>query len=283
MEAQVQVQSKVETLTPELCKSMLSSNKHNRKINQNMVRLYTKQMINGNWRVNGEAIIIADNKDLLDGQHRLLACIESNVPLVTMVVRDIPRDSFMTLDTGKSRNGADILTINGMSSGLAKICSAAAGMAIPVELFGTYYMGSHHSHATTPEKRVEYINKNPRLVEIAEKVLLNNRINRPINSSQATFLWFLMEKKEPVKTEDFFDGFLSGADLSEKDVRLGLRQKLFQQKTKVLKWDKNSRLGAVIRTWSWYCRESTPTNTYNLFKYLKEAVSLIVPEKHQTK
>lgn len=102
------------TLTPELATELLERNTLNRPLSDQHVSRIARQIKAGKWRFNGDTIKIADTNDILDGQHRLWAVIESKVPVETILVRGIERDAFATIDTlRKPRSGSDILTLNG--------------------------------------------------------------------------------------------------------------------------------------------------------------------------
>lgn len=69
------ITAKVETITPEIAKTMLGENVNNRRISRDNVNLFAREIRNGEWRFNGEAIKFGKDGRLLDGQHRLLAVI----------------------------------------------------------------------------------------------------------------------------------------------------------------------------------------------------------------
>jgi hypothetical protein len=68
-----------------------------------------EQMIRGQWRLTGDSIKF-DGTSLIDGQHRLQAIIRSGVTIRCVVVRNLPRDIFDVLDTGRSRQAGDVLS-----------------------------------------------------------------------------------------------------------------------------------------------------------------------------
>ena len=67
------ITAKVETITPEIAKTMLGENVNNRRISRDNVNLFAREIRNGEWRFNGEAIKFSKDGRLLDDQHRLLA------------------------------------------------------------------------------------------------------------------------------------------------------------------------------------------------------------------
>jgi hypothetical protein len=53
------------------------------------------------------------NGVLVDGQHRLAAIVEADLPVELTVFTEVGQGAFDVLDTGKRRNAADILAIEG--------------------------------------------------------------------------------------------------------------------------------------------------------------------------
>lgn len=83
------ITAKVETITPDIAKTMLGENVNNRRISHDNVNMFAREMRNGEWRFNGEAIKFSKDGRLLDGQHRLLAVIAADKPLTTLVIRGL--------------------------------------------------------------------------------------------------------------------------------------------------------------------------------------------------
>lgn len=103
-------------LTPEDAMKLLEYNRLNRPLSQPHVTRIATQIVDGKWRFNGDTIKIAAGGDVLDGQHRLWAIIESKQAVETILVSGIDPDAFSTIDTiRKSRSGSDILTLMGAS------------------------------------------------------------------------------------------------------------------------------------------------------------------------
>lgn len=101
------------TITPEMAEEMLKRNIANRKVNQANVNRIAADMATGNYRINGETIKISSNGEILDGQHRLLACIKSSVPFKSYIVYNVEREAIGTIDMGKGRSVADSLNVMG--------------------------------------------------------------------------------------------------------------------------------------------------------------------------
>lgn len=100
----------IESIGPPQAERYLRSNVGNRKLSKVTIRRYAADMLRGEWRMNGETIKFDDRGRLIDGQHRLLAIIESGVTVDLAVFRELGRDAFKTIDTGKVRTPADVLS-----------------------------------------------------------------------------------------------------------------------------------------------------------------------------
>ena len=81
--------AEVETITPEQAAAYLSNNAKHRPIKDKKVLEYMGEMQNGNWKLNGKTLTFDRNGRLLNGQHRLSACVKAGVPLTILVIRGL--------------------------------------------------------------------------------------------------------------------------------------------------------------------------------------------------
>ena len=103
---------KLETVTPERAAVLLKGNTHNRSVNANYVQTLAREMTEGRWKVNGDSIRM-NGSTLIDGQHRLTACILSGQSFDTLVLTGLESDVFDTIDNGRKRTAGDVLSITG--------------------------------------------------------------------------------------------------------------------------------------------------------------------------
>ena len=100
-------------ITPTQAASYLSKNLFNRKMQPTKVKQYAADMVAERWLENGETISFASDGSLMNGQHRLAACVLSKKSFTTLVVTGMDKEVFATIDTGKNRNLSDVLGISG--------------------------------------------------------------------------------------------------------------------------------------------------------------------------
>lgn len=101
------------TISPAMAKTMLETSyslgASNRKVSNRHVDIYAEEMRSGRWKLNGVAVKLDEKGAILDGQHRLLACVQAGVPFQTILMTGVPRDTFDTLDCGRVRTTSQVL------------------------------------------------------------------------------------------------------------------------------------------------------------------------------
>jgi hypothetical protein len=106
------------TMTPEYAARLLMNNPANRHISKNAVAAMARDMMAGKWRMNGDAIRVGADGTLFDGQHRLTACVQANVPFETLIVTGLSPEDRLTIDRGRPRTIGDALTmVQGVAGG----------------------------------------------------------------------------------------------------------------------------------------------------------------------
>lgn len=127
-------------ITPSLAELMLETNVRNRRVSERHVDVLSQVLTARDMRLNGETIIFSSDGCLLDGQHRLLACVKAGVPFDGLVVFGISPKAFNTIDSGKSRGTSDVLGLSGVSNA-SKITGALQALVAFVDN-GGYLSGS---------------------------------------------------------------------------------------------------------------------------------------------
>ena len=157
------ITAKVETITPEIAKTMLGENVNNRRISRDNVNLFAREIRNGEWRFNGEAIKFGKDGRLLDGQHRLLAVIAADKPLTTLVIRGLEDETQQTMDSGKTRTLGDVLTLRG-----EKNSTQLASLARAVYLADQLGMEAAAQNDLKPTRGeiISFIDQTPQLADV---------------------------------------------------------------------------------------------------------------------
>jgi hypothetical protein len=198
-------------VTPEMAKHWLeTTNTRNRPISEMHWMKIWLDIVEGRWKYNGEPISFASNGTLLNGQHRLRACAESEAAIDTDVIFGLDPDVMNTIDIGKVRTAANIAHLEGVEN--ASAACAAAHLILLHESGGIQQLGN---------KQVE-----PSKTKINERVCTDHRIaeiagrtasrGRGLASPRVLiFCYYLFSAQNQELADRFFGQFDSGARLTQ--------------------------------------------------------------------
>lgn len=210
-------------ITPEVASELLALNtKGQRTISRDAVERYATDMATLDWVFNGAPLLISNTNELLDGQHRLSAIIESGESQVVLIVRGIDPVAMSTIDAGRRRSYADSLKIRGFANHTAV---AAINARIWYWFHGNYgtrgvarvadpkYLSSTPSNAqkdfwmNTVEKAYE--------ITIAHAATFANRaysLRRGISTGTYGLAWVILSGVDKDLREQFFHELLVEAE-----------------------------------------------------------------------
>lgn len=100
------------TFTVDMAEEIISKSQpedNYRKVKQNVVNDYAKDMTNRTWIFCGDCIRFDKNGKLIDGQHRLRAIIKSKTAQKFVVVQGLEPESALVMDIGHKRSVEDYL------------------------------------------------------------------------------------------------------------------------------------------------------------------------------
>ena len=130
----------IKIITPEFAERLLERNSSNRVLRKNHVNSLARDMKNGAWRLNNDAITIAADGTLLNGQHRLNAIIKAEKPIKMLVAEGFSTDTYKVLDGGAKRSVADQLNITN-------------DLAATIKLAFSFSIGSYYQNAIKPNHK----------------------------------------------------------------------------------------------------------------------------------
>lgn len=108
------MKSEVETITPATAQRYLLKNSpRNRPLRSSRVAELSRDILRGDWRLSHQPIAFDTDGNLIDGQHRLNAIIQTGISLQVMVTRGVDPESFDVIDRGLKRSAGDVLGIHG--------------------------------------------------------------------------------------------------------------------------------------------------------------------------
>lgn len=120
----------IKTITPEIAREMLKCNTRNLPVRQTHVDYLASEMSAGRWQLTHQGIAF-DGDVLVDGQHRLLAVVQSGATVEMWVFGDVPLEVQAMVDKGRIRSVADELShFDGVEHAKAKAAACRAVLSI---------------------------------------------------------------------------------------------------------------------------------------------------------
>ena len=239
--------AKLIDVTPEMAEDFLMRNSRNRPVLQARVDQYAADMRAGEWQVNGEAIKIAADGTVLDGQHRLFAILEADATVKLLVITGLPLEAQETMDQGRSRSFGDVLKLRG--EGNYFVLASATRLVAAYERDGLpFYV---RRGLSVPEQS-RTLDRNPGIRESCAFVTSRRRPWIPV--SAVSGLHYLFSIADTAGADDFVDRLATGANLSVDSPIYVLRERLIREHDThdERTMSEKVKLALIIKAWNAY-------------------------------
>lgn len=243
------IKIEIVTVTPDYAKALLGANTSNRKVSKANLDKVKTALVNGEWKVNGEAIKIAKDGRVLDGQHRLHAGSETGISFTTVVMSGLDPNTQDTMDSGKSRTPADALSLRGYKN--ATNVASIATAIIRTEKWGIKIgLVPGSGYAVTTAQVVARVENEPSLIDLA--TIGSHATRSGLTARTAGLLYYTFSKIDTGDADDFFGRLSSGEGLERGNPILTLRNSLIGIKSERGVRDQ-AYIGALaIKAWNKY-------------------------------
>lgn len=246
------VTGSVVRVTPELAEVLLGRNGVNRAIKEARVNDYANDILAGNWKVNGEPLIVSTEGMLIDGQHRCTAVIQTMTATDMLMVFGVPYDTRDTVDHGTARSPGDDLALHGHHN--TTNLAAAVRMVWQWREYGTISRGSKRT--PTRMELIQTADGNPGIESALSFVMSKGKTARAVASFP--LLAFCLFAFKTVATDEdvrfFFDALIEGNNLQHGDPILVVRNRLIAERYILKSADKAELL---FRAWNAHRRDES--------------------------
>ena len=238
-----------------LAEAVLEMNTGNRRINKRKVDQLAKQMASGEFENTGEPIILSAEGVINNGQHRLLAIVESNAVLDIDVRFGIPRKAFSKTDTGTSRSSGDVLTIKGVAAG-GQVASAVRLLV----LYRRGLPGAIREFVSNAEVAAAF----DEWKDIEEVVAAVNRHAFPkaVRSTPLYATAYLASRtSQKSKLDRWLDALATGLDVGRDSPAYQLRERLMRGTEADIGTREQllERFALMIKSWNLWAKGGTAT------------------------
>lgn len=233
-------------VTPEMAEQWLTKNVGNRRIRKAILNRYSRDLAAGRWRENGSSIVIAKNGNLLDGQHRLSAIVQTGCAAYTLVVQNVDPIAQPTIDDGAKRTTSDRLTFRDEVNS-----HATAAILRRVMLWEEGITFNSGKYQPTSQEQLDFLDANDR-VKSAVAAAIHYRRRKLLPPSIIGLCWYVFSGLDADQCATFFDRLDDGANLAFNHPITVLRNKLIDLTREPGRVPEDLLLHYVMKTWNLY-------------------------------
>lgn len=239
------MQIEILEVTPGVAKMWLAANTRNRPESARFIDDYAARMAAGTWTLNGEAVKIAEDGTLLDGQTRLAACVKAGVPFTTVVVTGLPNEAQDTMDQGRKRSAGNVFSMHGEVN--ANVLAAVARRAAQWESGNHRFTGTENF---SPADLLKIVDEYPSLRRSADMAVRTHHDFRPLLQSVTGTAHHILLHVDADDCAQFYAHLGTGAGLTDGHPILALRDRFLRDKMANKKFPFYIGVALHIRAWN---------------------------------
>lgn len=231
-------------VSPEVAAAWLDVNVKNRPLSSSVVDKYARDMGAGRFPFTGDPIRFDSSGMLIDGQHRLSACVKAKTPFRTLVLYGLPPDAQSHMDKGKSRSAADTLALEGFHH--ARAIAAVARIMLDER----YGRGQLNAAWSTAEIKA-VLERHPQVHASARRVYAKNP-PRSISAAQLAYVHTVASSilGMPERADEFVAVFVDGIPNYENDPAHLLRERLIRSATSSDQMKRREAFRGMKQAWN---------------------------------
>jgi hypothetical protein len=238
-----EIRTQVVIVTPHMASEWLKNALRNRTPSSRRIDMYAESMRNGLWKLNGEPLLFDAKGRLMDGRHRLTACVQSGSPFETLCVFGVSHDVMETINTGVVRSPGDALQV---------IFDTQNSRHLAASLTWLWVYESNHLRVATKQTipraiLMEYHIRNPHM---KDSLSWGWKVKKLLPPGPASGLHYVMAQKDPNLADRFFETLAHGEGLSQKEGMYLLRTRLQEDWKAKIKMSVLYKTVLVIKIWN---------------------------------
>lgn len=261
------------TVTPQMAEEWLKRNVSNiRNPKEPSIGEYAESMRKGQWDFNGAPICFDEDGNLVDGQNRLMACIQANTPFTTSVAYGVK--SAVNIDMGRKRTLAELLASLGFTS-QAQVSAVVNGIHNYRSKNGTSFSQvGHGEKVLTKKDALAFAETNRDRLTHSVHFTKKTKAIFGKQGQHATMHFLFSDVAGTALADEFYDKLTSGIGLDKTNPILHLRNRLLAHAlNKNEKMTDNAYAGIIIKCWNaWIAGQEMQRLTYS---YEKEKIAKI--------
>lgn len=244
------VKSSVVYLDPTLARSLYDANLENqRRVSRANLKKVEDSIKAGLFALNGESIIQSASGRLLNGQHRVLAVINTGIGIWTVLVTNVPDEYFHTIDCGKARSFADVCEISGDTD--------ARNVSTTVARLAEYYTDTRSVGAmqAIPHARLHQVKE--MCGDLSASIYAVSAAGNVMGRSRTAWMYHIVSVHSKERADQFFHALATGEALSSTSPVYLLRERMLRDKGSKAKLPNREALALLVKAWNAFLEDRT--------------------------
>lgn len=237
-------------ITPIMASELLSKHNCIKKIDNEQLKKIEKDLIDDNFKFNGATIALDADGNLIDGRHRLTACVNTGIAFNTLLVWGVDTNGQYTKDTGRSRSIVQVIANKGYKNPMALYQCSLILNGILTSDDNTEEIKDVYLNDVTNKDIINILDTTPNL-DVSVNMIIKNKKNYPISAIHhlivLDYLCRFVDNKPDMATE-FLDVLSNIKSAEFTHPAMMLKNTLFNTK-----FSKKKQIALLIKA-------------YNLFK-----------------
>lgn len=255
-------------VSPDMARAWLADQMPNRSVKRANVARWARDMAHGDWLEPVQPLQFNESGRLIDGQNRLSAVVEFGAPVVMWIAVGVPTGFRRAIDLGRSRSAADVLmlensSIAGNRNRVAAIARQVLSYTHSPEIAWTGSVSAWTVAEIVREVESD-LDRYERAAHSARRAQQASASQKWLSGSPFGATRLLVERLSscPDQWEDFEEGAVVGAGLSDGDPRLTLRNSNIPTSVTAGSWRQQACLMATIKVWNAWVKDESLQKIY---------------------
>lgn len=255
------IETRHEFVTPEMAEVYLLKNRNNRRLDQRHVQRLMRQFRGGGFPHVPEPIAFDTNDELINGQHRLTACVRTKIGFSAQVSIGWPPDTKEFIDMGKGRTPGDNLELHGIPDPIVTAAIIRGVLCIASVAKGV---------SPTPHQSLEFARSHS--VTLAEASLLVRKIPSQFRRQWLGAIYVIATDYLNEKTTgaEFLNVFATGMPAYEGDPAHIVRERILRDTNHRSKMSEHERWCLIANAFTNFRKRLAP-------KVVKPAADWSIP------
>lgn len=234
------------SLDPEVARDWLNRfNVGNRKILPSHVKTIARDIRSGHWMFNAQPICFSASGRLLNGQHRLRACVEADMPIDVVVMQGLPDEAFATYDIHARKLPRLGESLKSAAHADQRVVAAAAKILWRVE----QDINPMSSLKPSASEIKDVVERHP---ELAAAFPTARKLTSLVRTAIATFVVYWTRRDDAALADDFIEGLITGAGLEADNPILKTRNKLMIERRLPGALERKDMYRQLMQAWEDY-------------------------------